>query len=405
MEPRGKRGGSTVGMNSVRFCLLLGCFAALAIGSACSGTEEAAEVADAGDAATDASPLTDSSPVDDASPVDGETSTDAATDATEEYPDAALDSSASVESVGVVNVCTLLPSPDAGAVNFAQDVLYATLGGQPQYLDVAWPKSGASHPLVVAIHGGGWNSGDKSALRTTILALANAGYTAASVNYRLLDKTCPPDGGTCNVSCDGGVGPCYANTFPAQIEDVRCSVRWLRANAATYTIDPARVAALGTSAGGHLAALIGNASDVSALDGDGLCPSLAQDVHVLAAVSYFPITDVTNFPPSSSLGKGMPHFLGVATVPGSPQAALASPISHIDPKDPPVLLIHGTADTTVPISHSRNYLAGLHDAGVPATLVEVPDAGHGFSVFSGSPATLLPPSCTTVAFLEKFLKP
>ena len=401
-------------MNAARRFAIIGCLVALAIGAACSESSETEEGTDGGasrDATADSGELADGASddatlVEDASPL---TDAAVAADASNEYVDAqsgdAADAGRSIESVGVVSTCTLLPTPDAGQVNFAEDVLYAKLGGQPQYLDVAWPKSGSSHPLVVAIHGGGWNSGDKVALRSTILALANAGYTAASVNYRLLDKTCPPDGGTCNVSCDGGVGTCYTNKFPAQIQDVRCSVRWLRANAATYGIDPARVAALGTSAGGHLAALIGNASDVGALDGDGLCSSLAQDVRVKAAVSYFPITDVTNFSASSSLGKGMPHFLGVTTVPGSPAAALASPITHIDSNDPPVLLVHGTADTTVPVSHSRNFLAGLRDAGVPATLVEVPDAGHGFSVFSSSPATLLPPSCTTVAFLEKILKP
>ncbi len=240
-------------------------------------------------------------------------------------------------------------------------------------LNIAWPKTGGNHPLVVLIHGGGWIGGRRVALDGIAKLLAGQGYAAASIDYTL------------------------GELFPAGVDDVRCAVKWLRANASTYNIDVSRVAALGESAGAHLAAMLGTASDVSGLDGD--C-SVSGSAAVKAVLGYWGVYDLRD---SKAIGEGLPFvnaFLG-----GSPEkvadvAQKASPIFHIDRSDPPHLLLHGKADTMVFIKQPRDMKAALQAAGAPATLIEV--AGeHGAPVpFSSSSLTA---TCTALKFLSERL--
>ena len=184
---------------------------------------------------------------------------------------------------------------------------------------------------------------------------------------------------------------------------MRCATRWLRQEAGRFGGDPARVAALGRSAGGHLASMLGTASAVSGLDGP--CPAAAAPVGVAAVVSYYGLEDLRSAQGWRSDVLGLIRdFLGGAPEAVPARAALASPISHIAAGDPPFLLLHGTADEVVPVGQSRAMNAALHAAGVPSTLVEIPGAGHAFFEFDATPAQQ-PASCTTLAFLHAILKP
>jgi acetyl esterase/lipase len=287
------------------------------------------------------------------------------------------------ESVRLVRECTVPPPPAAADVHVARDITYAVMGGEAQRLDIAWPKSAGPHPLVVLIHGGGWSGGDRSAYAAEMRLLAGQGYAAASVGYRL------------------AAAP--RNTFPAAVEDVRCAVRWLRANAATYGIDPSRVAALGSSAGGHLAAMLGTAADVGGLD--GACPLLDRSPAVGAVVAVAGPHDIRTAGPLDSGQRGMvENFLGVRPEADPARALLASPAVHVTPGDPPFLLIHGTADEVVPIRQSRSMRDTLRAAGVPVTLIELPGVGHSVAEF-GREARFRVSTCTTLAFLRERLRP
>jgi acetyl esterase/lipase len=287
------------------------------------------------------------------------------------------------ESVAVVRDCSVPMPPDAAHIHVEREVTYAVMGGQPQRLDVAWPRHGGPHPLVVLIHGGGWSGGDKSAYHDAMRLLAGQGYAAASVNYRL------------------AAAP--RNVFPAAVEDVRCAVRWLRSRAASYGIDPSRIAALGHSAGGHLSAMLGTAADVPGLD--GACPLREVSPAVSAVVAISGPQDIRTAGALDPSQRGMvENFLGVAPELDPARALLASPAVHATAGDPPFLLIHGTADDVVPIRQSRSMRDTLRSAGVPATLLELPGEGHSVAEF-GSEARFRVSTCTTLAFLRERLRP
>ena len=263
----------------------------------------------------------------------------------------------------------------------ARDLAYAVMDGQPQRLDVARPRQGGPHPLVVLIHGGGWSGGDKSAYDAAMRLLAGQGYAAAWVNYRLASAP--------------------RNTFPAAVEDVRCAVRWLRSHADEYGIDPNRVAALGSSAGGHLAAMLGTAADVAGLD--GRCPLREFSPAVSPVAAFAGPHDIRTAGALDSGQRSMvENFLGVRPEADPERALFASPAVHASAGDPPFLLVHGTADDVVPIRRSMRDT--LRAAGVPATLVELPGVGHSFPELSGDPRFRVS-TCTTLAILRERLRP
>jgi acetyl esterase/lipase len=229
--------------------------------------------------------------------------------------------------------------------------------------------------------------GSRTAFDGECQYLASQGYVAATVDYRLADAACT--GGGCNQ-----------NFFPAQAQDVRCAVRWFKSVANSYGGDPSRIAVIGTSAGGHLAALLGTETAVPGLD--GLCPVSAPSPDVSAVVGFYGPYDLTA---AASAGYNSDIYNLFGVWPPSPaQLLLASPEQHVASGAPPFLLLHGTADQTVPYSMSVEMLTACHGAGVDATLVTVANAGHGFPVFSPLPE-YEESSCTTLAFLAKYLHP
>jgi acetyl esterase/lipase len=197
--------------------------------------------------------------------------------------------------------------------------------------------------------------------------LVSDGYAVASVEYRLSQ----------------------AATFPAQIEDCKGAIRWLRANAAKYDLDPKHVGAWGSSAGGHLVALLGTSGDVAELEGT-VGGNLDQSSRVQAVCDWFGPTDFTQIAaqslPTSLLDHDAPdspeaRLIGGPIQKNKDKAARANPITYITADDPPFLIMHGDQDNLVPLGQSELLLAALQQAGVPATLHTIKGAGHGF----GSP--------------------
>ncbi len=239
-------------------------------------------------------------------------------------------------------------------------------------LDLAVPPGAGPFPLVLWVHGGGWTGGSKN--DPPIVGLLNYGYAVASTNYRLSQHA----------------------VFPAQIHDVKAAVRFLRANARKYRLDTDRFGAAGGSAGGHLVALLGTSGGAKDLEGQG---HAGVSSSVQAVCDIYGPADLT-----AGLGADDADDRIVRLLGGQPKdklelARLASPVSHIDAKDPPFLIIHGTNDSTVPIVQSRRFDTALRKAGVKSELIEVKGVGHDLK-------KILTPDvrARAIAFFDKHLK-
>lgn len=285
------------------------------------------------------------------------------------------------ESVTRVSSCAA-ESVAANAVRVAHDVTYATRDGRPLRYDIAWSESGPAAPLVILLHGGSWSGGSPSSLHGEMQALARRGYTAATVEYRLTQAP--------------------HNVFPAAAADVRCALRTLRQRAARYHIAPARVAVMGYSAGGHLASLLGVGAELGELDAGG-CDASGEEVGVQAVVSYAGPQDLrVNGPYTQEQAEIVTNFLGVFPGDAPAVARLASPIAHVSAGDPPFLLIHGTNDDLVPVSHPRRMADALRLVGTPASLIEIRGIGHGYVGMIASSDRMV--RCTVDSFLTRWLR-
>jgi len=247
-------------------------------------------------------------------------------------------------------------APDGTTVY--RDLAYVPGGHERQKLDVYLPKDGTNLPLLINIHGGAFRAGSKE--NGVPLNYLRQGYAVASINYRLSQHA----------------------VFPAQIEDCKAAVRWLRAHAREYRLDPSRFAAWGSSAGGHLAAMLGTTSDTKEFD---VGANLDQSSRVQAVVDYFGPTDFLQMD-AHRLPGGMVHdaanspeseLVGGAIQANKDRAAKANPITYITEADPPFLICHGDADPLVPHHQSELLEAALKQAGVPVTFYTVKGAGHG----------------------------
>jgi len=246
------------------------------------------------------------------------------------------------------------------------DLEYARAGDISLKLDVYTDANAkAPLPLIVWIHGGAWVSGDKFPPGPAS-AWLREGWAVASVNYRLSHQA----------------------LWPAQMHDCKAAVRWLRAHAAEYKLDPERFVAWGSSAGGHLVAVLGTSGGVQELEGDLGNPE--QSSRVQAVIDFFGPTDMAKMvgQPSSidhaAADAPEGRLLGgaVATVPE--QVKSANPITYLSDDDPPFLIMHGTKDMTVPMNQSELLHAALTEKKLKSTFVPVEGAGHGF----GGPAVI-----------------
>lgn len=246
-----------------------------------------------------------------------------------------------------------------GATN--RDVTYCTPDGVAQKMDVMYPRIIGEKPMPVAvyIHGGGWTSGDKSggAGSFDTRLLLERGYIVASLNYRL--------------------APAYK--WPAQITDVKCAIRFLRAHATDLKIDPNKIGVWGGSAGGHLVAMLGTTDKRAGFD---LGEYLDQSSRVQAVVDLFGPADLpAMFTANAQVIAG--RVFG-STSRDDPILIKASPVTYITPDDPPFLILQGDQDTVVPPEQSQILYDKLRAGGVPATLVIVKNAGHGFTPSGGA---------------------
>ncbi|MBI4578755.1 MAG: alpha/beta hydrolase [Planctomycetes bacterium] len=247
------------------------------------------------------------------------------------------------------------------------DVEYARINDQPLLLDIYLPETEPRPlPVIVWIHGGAWAAGDKSPCQ--IVSFSGKGYAIVSMNYRLT-----------------GVAQ-----FPAQINDCKAVVRWVRAHAAEYGFDPDRVGAAGGSAGGHLVALLGTSGDIKELEGD-VGGNLKHSSRVQAVCDFCGPTDFTREDHVREPGRKQPAILetALARLLGGPweekreAANMASPVYFITKDDPPFLIVHGDADRTIPLKHSQILYDKLKAAGLEATLHVIKDGGHGVGAYPG----------------------
>lgn len=238
-----------------------------------------------------------------------------------------------------------------------QDVVSGTGGGRPLKLNIARPKTLPKEPIpvVVHIHGGAWWGGTYMNPRNYPLA-AN-GYFTANIEYRLSGEA----------------------IFPAQIHDCKTAIRWLRKNAKEYNILTDRIGVWGSSAGGHLAALIGTSGDIPELEGEGGSEGFSSRVQAVVD-----LLGPTDFSKMKSTEKYKSFFRVSQKLVGGPLdertglVKMANPITYVSPDDPPFLIIHGERDQTVPFNQSEMLYEALKKAGVEATLVKVENARHGF---------------------------
>ncbi|HRQ41979.1 MAG TPA: alpha/beta hydrolase [Chloroflexota bacterium] len=256
---------------------------------------------------------------------------------------------------------TLVPTPtfDAAKLGSAEiDVTYCTPDGRAQKLDLYYPSAGGPWPVLVYVHGGSWREGDK-AEGEGWRGLNEQGILVASLNYRMAAE----------------------GKFPVMIEDVQCAVRYLRAHSADYNIDPARIAAAGASAGGHLVALLGTADETATWDqsefGD-------QSSRVQAVITMAGLSDFTVRLPGG-VNSAVHYAFGKLAGDDSPEMAAASPVTYISTDDPPFLILHGDKDGVVPLAQSEILHERLTAVGVPATLVVVQNGDHSLGGANATP--------------------
>lgn len=263
-------------------------------------------------------------------------------------------------------------------VRFTPDIAYRP--GNPKWtLDLARPaEDGAGpRPAIVIVHGGGWIRGDKRTPIFTryLLDYAERGFLAVSINYRLADEA----------------------PFPAAVEDVKTAVRWLRAHAAEYGVDPDRIGAYGNSAGAHLVAMLGLAGPEAMLEGDGPYGDVSSAVQAVVA-SATP-TDFLSWQDGQPLSPAEKSFLSGPEDSFDARARAASPITYVTGDAPPFLLIHGTDDRTVPYDQARRLALALIEAGATdVAFRSYPGSGHN-AFTEHLPAT----QEMSVAFFERVL--
>ncbi len=241
-----------------------------------------------------------------------------------------------------------------GAVTVVENVVYASVNGADLHLDVYEPSDPGiqTRRAVILIHGGGWMSFDKSTMRGMGKFLARSGYVAFAVDYRLFHDT--------------------ENRWPAQLDDVQRAVRWVRANAGKYAVNPARIGAFGHSAGAQLAALLGMEDTRDNSD-----PALAKySSRVQAVVDVSGPTDFTTMKDPEGFAF-LTSFLGVEYSKHPEIWQDASPAFHVSKNDAPFLIVHGTRDESVPIAQAQELYDKFKSAKVPVSFIKLDDV-HTF---------------------------
>lgn len=260
---------------------------------------------------------------------------------------------------------------------FEPNVAYAQADPQ-QIMDVVRPRAapGQHHPAIVCIHGGGFRAGSRKGYLDQCVRLAQRGYVAATVDYRLAP----------------------AAPFPAAVYDVKAAVRYLRANAARLDIDPSRIGVTGGSAGGHLALFLGLTAGIPEFEGDG--PNRDQSSKVSCVVDYYGPSDFTkSYGRSVDAAEVLPLFLGGDLNQARLTHLRASPLNWVTPSAAPTLAIQGTRDRYVAYEQSVWIIDRLLSVGVEAELETIEGADHGFKGADAERAEQ-----RMMAFFDRYLK-
>jgi len=264
------------------------------------------------------------------------------------------------------------------------DVQYCTGGGKPLLMDIFIPKQRihTPTPAVLWIHGGGWERGDKNGNSGAVM-LANEGFVTASLFYRL-----------------SGDWP-----FPADIEDCKCAIRYLRANASKYGLDPDRIGVAGASAGGHLAELVATAGKDAGLEGSGgwsNASSAVQAVSAYAGASDFTV-GATQF--QNHTGKVIIKLFRGTEKEKPDLYRQASPMFYVSKDSPPLLLVQGEEDELVPFDQSVRMAEAYKKVGLPVEFLAVKHASHDFEQVGKDPIapTVDEIRKKTIEFFKKYL--
>jgi len=246
-----------------------------------------------------------------------------------------------------------------------RDLVYVEGGHERHKLDIYLPeKADGLLPLLIWVHGGGWQNGSKDGCPPLRGGYIERGYAVASINYRLSGHA----------------------VFPAQIEDCKAAIRWLRAHAKEYNLDTKRFGVWGSSAGGHLVALIGTSGDVKEFD---VGANLDQSSRVQAVCDYYGPTDFTvfvttpNYESHATDSSPEAKLIGGAVMQNKDKAARVNPITYVGKDDPPFLIVHGDKDGTVPLNQSQLLFEALKKSEVSAHFHTIHGAGHGGPGFAG----------------------
>jgi acetyl esterase/lipase len=236
-------------------------------------------------------------------------------------------------------------------VRVVPNIVYLRANGWEGRLDVYAQRTQTPTPTVIYIHGGGWVGGDKESRILNLQPFLMMGYSVVNVEYRLG-----------NVSL-----------APAAIEDCRCALRWVAANAKEYGFDPNRLIVAGASAGGHLALTTGMLTAAAGFD--RICHTAAEP-RVAAIVDFYGIADVPDLLDGPNQKTYAVQWLGNPTN-RLDIARAASPLTYVRAGLPPIISIHGDADPTVPYNQSVRLHDALQKVGVRQELVTIPGGGHG----------------------------
>ena len=245
-----------------------------------------------------------------------------------------------------------------------QDISYAGTDNARQTLDLALPIKRTSDkplPVIAFIHGGGWRGGNKDGGLNRISGFLKSGnYAGVSIGYRLSNEA----------------------KWPAQIHDCKAAIRWVKANAVKHGLDGSKIAVHGTSAGGHLVAMLGTSASVKAMDGS-IGAYTSQSTKVACVVDYFGPTNFLRMNDFESRidhdAKGSPEglLIGGPVQDNKKKTLTADPISYVSKEDSPFLIMHGTKDMAVPYNQSVILHSALKKIGVPSALLTVTGGGHG----------------------------
>lgn len=263
----------------------------------------------------------------------------------------------------VLSVSSLLSdAADAPHARIVRDIEFARAGDQTLKLDLHLPRGQAKSPLIVWVHGGAWRSGSKAGM--PLGQLVEDGYPIASVDYRLSTEA----------------------RFPAQIHDIKAALRFVRANSAKWNVSAEKIVIAGDSAGAHLAALVGVSNGHAELEGV-VGSDLKHGSDVQGIISFYGAANLTTI-----LNQSTPHglsvrvpalelLLGALPTNASALARLASPVFHVDSRDPPLLLLHGDQDPQMPISQSHELCGAYQNMKAPVQFEVVYGAAHGGAAF------------------------